>query len=211
MDNSTSDGFDILLIIDASFQDECEGGDITGSRNVRSIAHLKELFREYRECNVCVVFHSEFSQNRGPTMMRALREYDRSSNVKDYPKLCYPFIFLLPGGYQQFYEDCPDRCAGESMSMRDQRFVEKGTLKKSHSAYFSDVVRVDKLSLLECRNSSFEAAKLDENKLERDNDDHVKKNSNHCVSHSNFRANGGIFRTSGRVSSRLFVSPYSIH
>jgi hypothetical protein len=52
-----------------------------------------------------------------------------------------------------------------SIVSTDQRFVENGTLRKSHSAYWNDAVRVDKSVLLECRDSSVEAVKLDENKF----------------------------------------------
>ncbi len=35
---------------------------------------------------------------------RFLREYDRRINDSNYPKLYYPEVYLLDGGYRAFYE-----------------------------------------------------------------------------------------------------------
>ena len=48
-----------------------------------------------------VIFHCEFSKNRGPNMSRFLREQDRK--VSSYPSLHYPEIYLLDKGYKEFY------------------------------------------------------------------------------------------------------------
>jgi hypothetical protein len=126
-------GFDILLIIDARFNYEYEGGHIKGSWNVRRNAEMQELYEQFRDCNGCVVFHCEFSQDRGPKLMNIFRDYDRQ--VHSYPTLSYPFVFLLEGGYRQFYADCPDLCTKGYIEMRDARFVENGSLKASHALY----------------------------------------------------------------------------
>lgn len=146
MTNIGSVGVGPLIIIDARFAYEWEGGHINGSTNVRSITHLKVLFQEYRECNACVVFHCEFSHNRGPTMMHAFRDHDRMINLQCHPHLCYPSIFLLQGGYKQFYEDCPDLCTGGYVPMRDPHSVQSGALKQSHCDYLTDVVRVGRMA-----------------------------------------------------------------
>ncbi len=36
--------------------------------------------------------------------MREIRERDRMLNQHQYPKLYYPEIYLLEGGYKNFYE-----------------------------------------------------------------------------------------------------------
>ena len=36
--------------------------------------------------------------------MREIRERDRMLNQHQYPKLFYPEIYLLEGGYKNFYE-----------------------------------------------------------------------------------------------------------
>ena len=51
-----------------------------------------------------IIFHCEFSHERGPRMLKFLRKQDRSLNDNIYPKLFYPELYLLKGGYKSFYE-----------------------------------------------------------------------------------------------------------
>ena len=51
-----------------------------------------------------VVFHCEFSTQRGPQMMNLMRETDRKINDDRYPSLIYPEIYLLEHGYRNFYK-----------------------------------------------------------------------------------------------------------
>jgi len=51
-----------------------------------------------------IIFHCEFSSERGPNLLRFLRSQDRSLNEHIYPNLFYPELYLLEGGYKSFYE-----------------------------------------------------------------------------------------------------------
>jgi M-phase inducer phosphatase 2 len=42
--------------------------------------------------------------------MREIRERDRALNKHAYPRLNYPEIYLLEGGYSQFYAEFPHLC-----------------------------------------------------------------------------------------------------
>ncbi|KAJ8404902.1 hypothetical protein AAFF_G00332890 [Aldrovandia affinis] len=55
-----------------------------------------------------IVFHCEFSTERGPRLYRYLRELDRSLSV--YPQLLYPELYILGGGYKEFYSQFPGLC-----------------------------------------------------------------------------------------------------
>lgn len=59
-----------------------------------------------------IVFHCEFSQRRGPTLWRTLRELDRNINVEKYPKLFFPEMYVLEKGFSSFYERFKDLCQG---------------------------------------------------------------------------------------------------
>lgn len=54
-----------------------------------------------------IIFHCEFSQKRGPRAFRELRNQDRNVNV--WPKLNFPEIYVLEGGYCSFYDQFPVR------------------------------------------------------------------------------------------------------
>ncbi|KAJ8365347.1 hypothetical protein SKAU_G00141780 [Synaphobranchus kaupii] len=69
-----------------------------------------------------IVFHCEFSTERGPRLYRNLRKLDRSLNV--YPLLFYPELYVLDGGYKEFYSQFPGLCDPSSyvpMLHRDYR------------------------------------------------------------------------------------------
>jgi M-phase inducer tyrosine phosphatase len=133
MTNYRQHGFDNLIIMDARFEYEFQGGHIKASWNVCGIVEMQKLYAEFCDCHSCVVFHCEFSTDRGPYLMGLFRAYDRELNR--YPNLSYPDVFLLEGGYKKFYEDCPDLCIGGYVPMRQPQFVENGTLKDCYAQY----------------------------------------------------------------------------
>jgi M-phase inducer tyrosine phosphatase len=117
-------------VFDCRFDYEFEGGHIDGATNVSSLEHLDELLlRAFSGLNercalpqpsasgqletsqqVVLIFHCEFSQKRAPTFAKELRTRDRSMNLASYPKVHYPEIYILEGGYKNFYEHAPHKC-----------------------------------------------------------------------------------------------------
>ncbi|KAM3821000.1 LOW QUALITY PROTEIN: M-phase inducer phosphatase 1-like [Vipera latastei] len=61
---------------------------------------------------VVVVFHCEFSSERAPRMCRFVRERDRLGN--QYPSLHYPELYILKGGYKDFFVKCKPYCEPQS-------------------------------------------------------------------------------------------------
>ncbi|KAL5965934.1 M-phase inducer phosphatase 3 [Taenia solium] len=57
-----------------------------------------------------IIFHCEFSSKRAPKMARLLRKLDRSSNLSRYPFLFFPELYVMKGGYAEFYKRFPDLC-----------------------------------------------------------------------------------------------------
>ena len=53
---------------------------------------------------VVLIFHCEFSSERGPKLSRFLRSQDRMMNKDCYPYLHYPELYLLDGGYKVYFE-----------------------------------------------------------------------------------------------------------
>ncbi|XP_022257814.1 M-phase inducer phosphatase-like [Limulus polyphemus] len=57
-----------------------------------------------KNCRHIIVFHCEFSSERGPALYKFLREMDRQANKECYPQLYHPEMYILNGGYKAFYE-----------------------------------------------------------------------------------------------------------
>lgn len=63
-----------------------------------------------------IIFHCEFSKKRGPETAKELRKADRATNTRSYPALHYPEVYILEGGYCEFFKKqpvsalCPRHC-----------------------------------------------------------------------------------------------------
>ncbi|KAF8188375.1 hypothetical protein BJ912DRAFT_1022506 [Pholiota molesta] len=57
-----------------------------------------------------LVFHCEFSAKRAPTFAKHLRAKDRAMNNHVYPKIHYPEVYILEGGYCQYFKTSASRC-----------------------------------------------------------------------------------------------------
>ncbi|XP_062533864.1 M-phase inducer phosphatase-like isoform X2 [Armigeres subalbatus] len=109
-------------IIDCRYPYEFEGGHIRNAKNLYTQEQiLEELIKSKTEppkvvdCSNApkrhiIVFHCEFSSERGPKLSRFLRNHDRILNSDSYPALHYPEIYLLHGGYKDFFALHPDLC-----------------------------------------------------------------------------------------------------
>lgn len=100
---------DRFVIVDSRYPYEFEAGHIRGAHNVFTKEDLfAKCFEGTREWQRSVViFHCEFSSERGPSLLRFLRSQDRAVNKHAYPKLFYPELYLLDGGYKSFFEKHP--------------------------------------------------------------------------------------------------------
>ncbi|XP_015199366.2 M-phase inducer phosphatase 2 [Lepisosteus oculatus] len=103
-----------ILVIDCRYPYEFEGGHIKGALNL----HLEEEVEKHLlktpimpsspDKRVLLIFHCEFSSERGPRMCRFVRERDRMMN--EYPNLHYPELYVLKGGYKEFFPRYEAHC-----------------------------------------------------------------------------------------------------
>ncbi|KFP84686.1 M-phase inducer phosphatase 1, partial [Acanthisitta chloris] len=105
------------VIIDCRYPYEYEGGHIKGAINLHMEKDvedylLKKPIQPSENKRVIVVFHCEFSSERGPRMCRFVREQDRLNN--EYPNLYYPELYVLKGGYKDFFSRCQSFCEPQS-------------------------------------------------------------------------------------------------
>ncbi|GLV45112.1 string [Carabus blaptoides fortunei] len=107
-------------VVDCRYPYEYDGGHIGGALNLYTkeqiMAELVEIKRGKPSVETnnpkrhILVFHCEFSSERGPNLSRFLRNLDRTRNNDSYPALHYPEIYLLDGGYKSFYEQYAELC-----------------------------------------------------------------------------------------------------
>ncbi|XP_032952150.1 M-phase inducer phosphatase 3 isoform X4 [Rhinolophus ferrumequinum] len=103
-----------FYIIDCRYPYEYLGGHIQGALNLYSQEELYNFFLKTpivplgTQRRIIIVFHCEFSSERGPRMCRCLREQDRALN--QYPALYYPELYILNGGYRDFFPEYTELC-----------------------------------------------------------------------------------------------------
>ncbi|XP_078268843.1 cell division cycle 25 homolog d [Rhinoraja longicauda] len=105
---------DEYVIVDCRYPYEYEGGHIKGALNLYTDEQLVNTFfptplwpGSARGRSV-IIFHCEFSSQRGPRVCRSLRRLDRNINV--YPRLCFPELYLLKDGYKHFFQQFETLC-----------------------------------------------------------------------------------------------------
>ncbi|XP_052062001.1 M-phase inducer phosphatase 3-like [Mytilus californianus] len=104
-----------VRIIDSRYSYEFEGGHIPGAENIHNKDDILELLKNPNTSRSdgkrdIIIFHCEFSSERGPKMCRFLRNHDRELNADNYPSLYFPELYILKGGYKDFYGSYKTLC-----------------------------------------------------------------------------------------------------
>ncbi|KAI1149584.1 rhodanese-like domain-containing protein [Nemania diffusa] len=111
LDGKYNESFNQKIVIDCRFEYEYDGGHINGAINYNDKELLaRHLFETPMEGKTILVFHCEYSVHRAPRMARYIRAEDRTINVEHYPHLTYPEVYILEGGYSDFFKLQRDRC-----------------------------------------------------------------------------------------------------
>ncbi|KAJ1919695.1 m-phase inducer phosphatase [Mycoemilia scoparia] len=121
------DKYDEHIVIDCRFPYEYQGGHIKGAANAPTIEALEKLLLERPICDkkLVIVLHCEYSIQRAPTMASHLRRCDRELNTHRYPQLHYPEVYVLKGGYRNFFTTRKDLCYPQNyVEMNDSAFTE---------------------------------------------------------------------------------------
>lgn len=131
--HSELSGYSGIIVVDARYKYEYEGGHINGAINITTNEDLRNLYYRYKDSNVVIVFHCEFSSMRGPRVYDLFHGYDRDQN--SYPSLSYPNVFILEGGYKAFYQQYSEDCQGDYIAMQTQKYVANGSLRACYQKY----------------------------------------------------------------------------
>jgi len=116
------DRIDTYKVVDCRYPYEYDAGHIEGALNLYNKDLVEQILLRPLDSIVpeiqpetnkrhVLVFHCEFSWERGPNLSRFLRSLDRQRNKEHYPALHYPEIYLLHGGYARFYREQREFCS----------------------------------------------------------------------------------------------------
>ncbi|KAH0785861.1 Rhodanese-like domain containing protein [Histomonas meleagridis] len=131
--------FDYIYIVDCRYEYEYIGGHIKNAIHNKSLGDLKMLFFEKPLKKCLIIFHCEFSKNRGKSVAEIFRNTDRNINRDVHPFLFYPDVYILEGGYNKFYKKYPHLCDGGYVKMHDKKYKENGELGHSTSSFRAQV------------------------------------------------------------------------
>ncbi|KAM5436390.1 m-phase inducer phosphatase [Microsporum ferrugineum] len=123
-----NDRYDEIIIIDCRFEYEYEGGHINGAVNYNDKEQLADkLFAEGgTKPNSALIFHCEYSAHRAPIMAKFIRHRDRAVNIDQYPKLTFPEMYILHGGYSGFFAEHSSLCYPQNyveMASKEHEFA----------------------------------------------------------------------------------------
>ena len=111
LDGRFNEQYSQKVVIDCRFEYEYEGGHINGAVNYNDKDLLtRHLLQTPMEGKTLLIFHCEYSAHRAPMMARHVRAEDRMANAEFYPRLTYPEVYILDGGYSEFFNQHRDRC-----------------------------------------------------------------------------------------------------
>ncbi|CCM06029.1 uncharacterized protein FIBRA_08274 [Fibroporia radiculosa] len=164
-------------VIDCRFDYEYYGGHVPGAININTTTGVEDFLLGsdvYKPTpsisgdssrKTILVFHCEFSAKRAPTFAKHLRSKDRSVNNHVYPRIHYPEVYILEGGYNQYYQDSADRCEPRGyVQMDDPHYAasrkedldqfRKGKFGRTKSYAYGDGKLVSALSQQSKRNTA---------------------------------------------------------
>lgn len=132
--------YDRIHVVDCRFEYEYNGGHIDGALNFNNKEELTEkLFEADPTAKTLLIFHCEYSELRAPRMAKFVRNRDRAVNDFQYPKLTYPEMYILDGGYSKFFANHRTKCFPQNyVEMQDKNHEQEcemglGKLKQNRA------------------------------------------------------------------------------
>jgi M-phase inducer tyrosine phosphatase len=115
--------YDRIVVVDCRFEYEYNGGHIDSAVNFNDKLQLADqLFASTPSGSTLLVLHCEYSAHRAPLTAKHIRNHDRNVNAYRYPQLTYPEMYILDGGYSEFYKHHKSKCyPQEYIAMDDRR------------------------------------------------------------------------------------------
>lgn len=126
-----------VILVDCRFKYEYSGGHIISAVNLIKKEQMIDLYEKYRGKKCIFIFHCEFSSERGPTWANAFRDLDRTRH--HWPNLEYKDLYIMDGGFREFYDKYPELCVGTYIRMEEDGTKDKSLLKVCNHVFKSEV------------------------------------------------------------------------
>ncbi|KAI5187981.1 M-phase inducer phosphatase 3 [Nematocida homosporus] len=101
-----------FFLVDCRFEYEFSGGHIRGAQNIMTMRGIKTWFQNLvaaeEGSGAIFVFYCEYSSVRAPRLATQLRNEDRLRST--YPYLLFPNVYIMSGGYKEFYKNYSEFC-----------------------------------------------------------------------------------------------------
>lgn len=147
-DGSHKPHYQSYRIIDCRFKYEYDGGHIIDALNLRTQNDINKSLIQNPLEKCLLIFYCEFSARRSPSLASQLRCHDRTVNYEEYPKLCYPDIVILEGGYEKFFRKYPQLCSPMDYVPMDSKNCDKEIdIFRLNSKYCKSNTSIKKLNL----------------------------------------------------------------
>lgn len=124
LDTKYTSEYKQVIVIDCRFEYEYNGGHIESAVNFNDKQLLADkLFENGTDpSNTLLILHCEYSVHRAPLTAKFIRSHDRNVNMEHYPRLTFPEMYILDGGYSRFYSEQPSKCYPQNyVEMNDER------------------------------------------------------------------------------------------
>ncbi|EIJ87764.1 M-phase inducer phosphatase 3 [Nematocida parisii] len=101
-----------VVIIDCRFEYEYLGGHIKTALNITTQKEMANFFNDMVESkqnsSLIIILYCEYSSVRAPRLAISLRNEDRLTST--YPYLRFPNVYVMNGGYRDFYRSHSEHC-----------------------------------------------------------------------------------------------------
>lgn len=134
-----------IVFVDCRFAYEYNAGHINTAYNLLTFDDLVSIFNSEKGNDVIIIFHCELTIDRSVKWAYIFRNYDRYCSGLPFPQLAYPNLYLMKGGFREFYN------LAVSSSSNNGYQLTQGTSFSSHpmkNHFQSQVVQVDPSSAI---------------------------------------------------------------
>jgi len=128
---------DHFVIIDCRFEFEYNGGHILNAINIQKKEEIEQMFWQNRALvkrgkKISIIFHCEFSRERGPETWRWFTKLDAKSN--GYLSRTYRDCYILQSGYRALWKQFKDHPDSDKIFCKQHNYI-----KMDDPAYYNQL------------------------------------------------------------------------